>query len=40
LSTITGWPSSSDILGARRRASTSIEPPGANGTRMRIGRVG
>ena len=36
--TITGWPSSSAILGASSRARTfGSKPPGANGTRIRIG---
>jgi hypothetical protein len=39
-STITGWPSDSDIFCPSMRASTSLEPPGGSGTTMRMGLVG
>src|SRR3954462_14273214 len=38
-STITGWPSCSDILAATIRPTVSTAPPAANGTTIRIGRV-
>ena len=38
LSTITGWPSRSDIFGAIRRARMSMPPPGGNPMTMRTGR--
>src|SRR5262245_54263382 len=40
LSTTTCWPQDSVILCATRRAMVSVAAPGANGTTMRIGRVG
>ena len=40
LSTTTGWPSSSDILGATRRVMMSVEVPAPKGTTTRTGRFG
>ncbi len=40
LSTITGWPRSSESLAPTVRAVMSEEPPAVNGTMMVIGRLG
>src|SRR5688572_2836643 len=40
LSISTCCPSTSDRRGAKMRSSTSVEPPGAYGTMMRIGLAG
>src|SRR3954454_12420184 len=40
LSTYTDWPSAADNFSATRRAATSVEPPGGNGTKARTGRLG
>src|SRR5712691_5289124 len=39
-STTTGWPRLAGRRSANRRAKTSLEPPGGNGTMKRIGRLG
>ena len=40
LSTRPCWPNESWNICATKRAAMSLPPPGANGTMMRIGRVG
>src|SRR3954467_4467636 len=40
LSTTTAWPKSSASRAPTKRATRSTDPPGANGTSMRTGRVG